>query len=350
MTPEEYKKLAHLAKCFPNGDVVIAGTWNGEDVRTIKKIAPNRNIVVIDSFEGLAEPYPKDIKENHMKAGECNVGGLKAYLKTFEGTGISPPKEIYKMWIDKESLSIIPKRDVGFLFLDLDHYKPTKDCLEFFSSWLLEESVVLVHDYDFIRCPGIKKCCDEFGGDWRKIPGTGFGRYYREKIKLEIGSGPYPRKGYIHLDINEDCEHVEIVSAANEIPLHEETVSELIAVNILEHVEWIEVENVLKEWGRVLATNGTLLIHVPDMDWLLKFLPDETGEWKKAAGNQPFNAAVDKWQYMNHYIMSTDVKYNLHRSVFTYKTLVELLKRAGFKSFKRINVEERWLYVQAQKK
>jgi hypothetical protein len=177
MTLKEYQYLEFISKSFPSGDVIIAGTMHGEDVRAIKRATPSRNVVVIDSFEGLANPTEQDYCDNTMVAGECNIEGLEAYLSTFNGTDIEPPQEIYKMWISKEALSIIPKREIVILFLDLDHYQPTKDCLEAFSDWVIDGGIILVHDYDFFRCPGIRKCCHEFTKEWTVISETGFGEH-----------------------------------------------------------------------------------------------------------------------------------------------------------------------------
>ena len=178
MTPLEYQCLISFSSCLPIGDIVIGGTWDGSDVRAIWDGDPSRNIIVVDSFEGLAEPTENDLDtDDFMKEKECNIdGGKETYINTFTNLGLLPPKEIYEMWISKEKLSKIKKRPIALLFLDLDHYQPTKDCLEYFSSWIIPGGMILVHDYDFERCPGIKKCCDEFSTRWKKIPNTGFAR------------------------------------------------------------------------------------------------------------------------------------------------------------------------------
>lgn len=350
MTPKEYEYLKSIVKAFPAGDIIVAGTMHGEDVRSMLSVNPNRNIVVIDSFEGLAPPAEQDMCESAMVAGECNIGGLEAYKKTFEGTGFEPPKEIYKMWISKEELAKIPRREVAILFMDLDHYQPTKDCLETFFSWVIPGGVVLVHDYNFVRCPGIKKCCDEFGGIWDYVPETGFGRRRPDPFALEVGSGVNPNQGYCHLDINSNAPHLEICATGEAIPLPDGCVSHLLSINTLEHIEWTNVRNVLREWGRVVMIGGTIKIHVPDIEWLAILFKDEKGKWKSDVGAQPLNAAEDKWEYMNHYIMSTDAPYNMHRSVFTEGSLKTLLSEIGFENMKRIPVDPRWLYVEATKR
>jgi len=174
MVDKEYLFLQFMSNIQPAGDIVVAGTYEGEDVRSMYRGSNNRNIVVVDSFEGLDDPKPEDIEEEVMKKGECNIGGLDRYLEIFKQEKTDPPQEIYKMWIDKKSLEIIPKRELSILFLDLDHYQPTKDCLEYFFDWVIDDGIIIVHDYGFERCPGIKKCCDEFKEGWTKINDTGF--------------------------------------------------------------------------------------------------------------------------------------------------------------------------------
>lgn len=178
MTPEEYKYIAKVAKNFPKGDILVAGTERGDDVRCLMKVNNSRNIIVIDSFAGLAKPTKEDTAEgvDYMKEGECNIKGLERYLDTFKRKGTAPPKEIYQMWITRENLSVIPKRPIGMMFLDLDHYAPTKACLEYFKDWMLRPAMIVVHDYGFVRCPGIKKCCDEFATGWKMGEKTGLAR------------------------------------------------------------------------------------------------------------------------------------------------------------------------------
>jgi hypothetical protein len=240
-------------------------------------------------------------------------------------------------------------RPLCIMFLDLDHYIPTKACLDVFSKCVIDGGIIVVHDYDFVRCPGIKKCCDEFGGRWVKIEGTGLARYYPDDFKLEVGSGVCPNPGYIHLDINKDCPHLEICASADNIPIDSGIVTNLLCINTLEHIEWPSVKGVLSEWARVIAKGGTLAIHVPDMMWLVKFLQSKDDFWKKDVGAQPFNAANDKWEYMNHYIMSTNAPYNMHRSVYTQKFLENILSELGFGNFVRLHTDPRWLYLQATK-
>lgn len=168
-------------------------------------------------------------------------------------------------------------------------------------------------------------------------------------MRLEIGSGKNPHPGYQHLDINPEASCVEYVADATNIHfLPDGAVSDLLAINVLEHFEWIDIKNILQEWGRVVRPGGIITIHVPDISYITKILT--TDEWKVNVGKQPFNAAEDRWEYLNHYVMSTNAPFNLHRAVFDQNTLEDLLTGAGFGNFYRLPTDPRWLYLRGVKK
>lgn len=167
-------------------------------------------------------------------------------------------------------------------------------------------------------------------------------------IRLEIGSGTNPHEGYQHLDINPKHPCIEYVASASAIPLPDNSVEDLLAINVLEHFEWTEIKAVLKEWSRVVMPGGIITIHVPDIAYIPIIL--HTDEWKEGVGVQPFNAAEDKWEYINHYVMSTNIKWNAHRAVFDCHTLKGLLSEVGFGNFERLPTDKRWLFLKGVKK
>lgn len=168
-------------------------------------------------------------------------------------------------------------------------------------------------------------------------------------MNLEIGAGSTKRKGFTTLDINPDYKP-DIVASADKIPLKNESVDYIIAVDVLEHCEWQNVLITLKEWYRVLKKNGIAEIHTPDFSYSFMIMTDRNPNWNNpnVIGAQPFNAGNDRWEYLNHFVMSTNAAYNQHRAIFTYDYMVELLKKAGFTSFERIP-QTRAVHVKATK-
>jgi len=83
-------------------------------------------------------------------------------------------------------------------------------------------------------------------------------------LKLHIGCGMRRIPGYVHVDIL-DASHIDYRCSVDSLPQFADNSASLIyASHVLEHFGRYEVENVLREWHRVLAPGGVLRIAVPD--------------------------------------------------------------------------------------
>jgi ubiquinone/menaquinone biosynthesis C-methylase UbiE len=87
---------------------------------------------------------------------------------------------------------------------------------------------------------------------------------------VEIGGGPFPTPGYIHVDADRRSAHLEYVAPAWRLPFPDGSVDELLAVHVLEHVHPARLDDTLREWRRVLAPGGYAQIHVPDGEALAR--------------------------------------------------------------------------------
>lgn len=85
-----------------------------------------------------------------------------------------------------------------------------------------------------------------------------------EPLRVEIGGGPYPSPGYVHVDADRRSRHLEYVAPAWELPFDDGTVAEILAIHVLEHVHASAVDRTLREWRRVLRPGGFAEIHVPN--------------------------------------------------------------------------------------
>lgn len=170
LTEKEINWLIETSKNAPSGNIVIAGTYKGGDAMAIRLANPNKRIIVIDSFEGLADPEPEDIVEEKvnattMVAKEFSADGLENYLSNFNKLKISQP-HCFKMFITEETIRQIKIDNISMMWLDLDHYLPTKVCLEYFHDKLNKDAIIGCHDYGFVRCPGVKRACDSYSNQW----------------------------------------------------------------------------------------------------------------------------------------------------------------------------------------
>jgi SAM-dependent methyltransferase len=82
--------------------------------------------------------------------------------------------------------------------------------------------------------------------------------------RLEIGGGPHAQRGFLHVDIDPGAHHLEWVAPAWSLPLPDGWATEIVAVHALEHVPPVRLVDTLREWGRVLAPDGRVELHVPN--------------------------------------------------------------------------------------
>ena len=87
--------------------------------------------------------------------------------------------------------------------------------------------------------------------------------------RIEVGSGPYPRPGYLHVDTDPRAWHLEVRASAWDLPFPDEWASEILAIHALEHVPPSRLLDTLREWRRVLASGGFAQVHVPNVPELM---------------------------------------------------------------------------------
>ena len=91
-----------------------------------------------------------------------------------------------------------------------------------------------------------------------------------KRIRLHLGCGKRYIPGFIHIDLA-DYPHIDYKSDVSNLSMFEDYSVELIyACHVLEHFRRDKVENVLREWYRVLKQGGILRVAVPDLERLLE--------------------------------------------------------------------------------
>ena len=86
----------------------------------------------------------------------------------------------------------------------------------------------------------------------------------QQGIKLDIGGGFNPQKGFVNLDIR-DLDGVDIVHNAESIPypLPSECCGTILASHLIEHICPRRFISVMNEWWRIMKPGGQLLISCP---------------------------------------------------------------------------------------
>ncbi|MDA0182375.1 methyltransferase domain-containing protein [Solirubrobacter phytolaccae] len=148
--------------------------------------------------------------------------------------------------------------------------------------------------------------------------------------RVNLGSGWDNRPGYLNVDLH-DFHSPDLVGDVRALTaLPSGRYEEVIAQDILEHLERDDVPVALKEWRRLLAPGGRLWLRVPDLEALLRWLQqDDTAE---------------RHREIMHFLFGTQA-YNgdYHHAGFTGLLLSDELHRAGFERVE-LEIRDDWLW------
>jgi len=112
----------------------------------------------IDTFEGHdVVDIHDELDPFHKPSGfkETSYEAVKDYLSSFSHVTVLKGRF-------RDCCDVIRDKRFAFVHLDVDIYEPTLFALEFFQSRLWVGGCIIVDDYGFFTCPGVKKAVDEF--------------------------------------------------------------------------------------------------------------------------------------------------------------------------------------------
>jgi O-methyltransferase len=138
-----------------DGSIAEVGVYRGGSAKLMCNYKGTKELYLFDTFEGL--PY-LDKESNYFKKGQYSspFEAVKSSLQNYENI------HLFKGLFPASALPVGEKR-FCFVHLDVDLYKSTKDCLDFFYNRMTKGGMILSHDYPLI--PGVKKAFDEFFAD-----------------------------------------------------------------------------------------------------------------------------------------------------------------------------------------
>lgn len=140
---------------------------------------------------------------------------------------------------------------------------------------------------------------------------------YDQPLKLNLGAGGDKRAGYVNVDVRPEV-HPDLQRNLEEIPYpyKADSVEEILAKDVLEHVSYRKVEAVLGEWHRLLKPGGKIYIQTPDLE---------------ALANRVILSKKHDWAQMSYWIYGEqNYPANTHKAGFTIPELAKLLAKIGF--------------------
>jgi SAM-dependent methyltransferase len=157
--------------------------------------------------------------------------------------------------------------------------------------------------------------------------------------RIDIGSGPKPHPGYIHVDVDPHAPGVDFLARMS-LPFGDGWADELLSVHSIEHISPLLLKATLREWFRVLRNGGEVRIHTPNGESIGRALLDS------ASGTPtPFwavqSAIFGYFRHPRECMVPEDLRTEGdHTFVFTFPVLRELLREAGFSQVENISGRE----------
>jgi hypothetical protein len=172
----------HNALAGRNGgplDILEVGVFKGGSsyflASLARRLAPGRaRLVAVDTFEGhsaLDLPAGREGRHAPETFGNTSYESVASYLSEFDFA------EVKKGRIQDVAESLGDRR-WHVAHLDVDIYEPTAFTLSFLEDRIVPGGIIVVDDYNFTTCPGVKKAVDEFAE-------RSSGRFF----KLDLDSG-----------------------------------------------------------------------------------------------------------------------------------------------------------------
>ncbi|MGH7720959.1 MAG: class I SAM-dependent methyltransferase [Gemmatimonadaceae bacterium] len=148
------------------------------------------------------------------------------------------------------------------------------------------------------------------------------------EIKLNLGSGPNRKNGWVNIDLGADADLN--LDLRERFPFDDGSVSVIYSEHFFEHLEYPdEVGRVLGESLRVLRPGGLFSVGVPDTAWpVTAYVTGDEEYFRSARAHRHRYPCTTRMHDLNyHFRQGSEHKYS-----YDEETLAEVLRNAGFVS------------------
>jgi SAM-dependent methyltransferase len=174
-------------------------------------------------------------------------------------------------------------------------------------------------------------------------------RYSRRPFRqLEIGPGAQTIDGFETVNIVSGRNVDYVANAASRLPFDDCTFDIVYASHVIEHIAWYQVEDVVREWARIIKPGGKLEVWTPDGLKISKAFVEAEEEGSAAFhqdGWWAYNEAHDpcKWAAGRYFSYGDGTGYNhpnWHKAVFSPRYLKALFASVGLIEIRELNRSE----------
>jgi len=144
-----WTQIAHLAETVRTvaGDFAEFGVWQGATFLPMARAWPDRACHAVDSFRGMAEPTVRDVDLDGTQScprGAFDVGGAGPLR---QATAAMPNVVIHEGFVPAILRECHTPRGFAFAHVDLDHFEPTLETLEWLWPRVNPGGLVVCHDW-----------------------------------------------------------------------------------------------------------------------------------------------------------------------------------------------------------
>ncbi len=155
----------------------------------------------------------------------------------------------------------------------------------------------------------------------------------QEHLRLHIGCGPKPKKGWINIDLSP---HADLTLDMREaLPFRDNSCSMVYSEHFFEHLDYpLHAKSFLKEYYRVLEPGGLFSVGVPDTAWPIdEYAGIRQDNFFKIGKERHWHPewCRTKMEQINYHFRQNGE----HRFAYDLVTLVQMMRDAGFQEIKQ---------------
>lgn len=148
----QFVKQANLLE----GDIAEIGVYKGGTAKLIALTAEKKKIIhLFDTFLGMPEADPKIDLIKKGEFSDTSLLEVKGFFKGCENVKFYPG-------LITDTSKQVEKKKFCLVNIDVDNYIAINDCLHFFYPRMVRGGMILIDDYGWKMCPGVKKAVSEF--------------------------------------------------------------------------------------------------------------------------------------------------------------------------------------------
>jgi O-methyltransferase len=160
--------LYQLSRCVSllDGDVAEVGVWRGGTGKLLAKSLPQKAIYLFDTFEGLPRTTPEYDRDYYTEGmlADTSYEHVRSSLQS------CPNAHVVKGIFPESARDLEMPQKFAFAHVDVDLYESTLNCCSFFWDRFVPGGIMVVDDYGFGTCPGVRHAIDQFFADRPERP------------------------------------------------------------------------------------------------------------------------------------------------------------------------------------